>query len=462
MKEACKNFKILTCNVRGLNAFHKRNSFLLWIKNQNPDIVFLQETFFTEKLKNEIKTMWKGEVKNAFSDSSHSKGVTLLFNENFEGKILNTVVGETGRTILTNFEFNSEYYSVVSVYAPNIENLRTTFLKNLCEFIRQNALNENNVVIAGDFNVCIRQIDRFPQKSVKDQTARCFTDLLKKCNLHDSWVEKYPEKTRFTYYDKTHRCYSRLDYILLSECLSKDIIEIYTTQPPRSNGVIDHKALILTFKIKCKVRGPGFWKLNKSVLHEQDYVNSIKDIIKDTALKLRGCHCSQLVWEMIKINIKEFSVSYSIRRANSLKKDFQNLQRELDSIIKTIEDNQLKGLNFIELECQRDSIQAKLARHYEITANGYNIRSRVKIMKDGIHSRYFRGLEQKRQSNNVIESLKVQNNLVSNDKLILDEISKFYTKLYSENRNCTNETKRYFENIDLPKLCSIDSKACNS
>ena len=66
-----------------------------------------------------------------------------------------------------------------------------------------------------------------------------------------------------------------------------------------------------------------------------------------------------------------------------MKGDFQNLQRELDSINKTIEENQLKGLNIKELECHCDSIQAKLARHYKISANGY-IRSCVKIMREYI------------------------------------------------------------------------------
>ena len=68
-----------------------------------------------------------GGVKNAFSDSSHSKGVTIVFNEYFEGKILNTVVGEKGRSVLTNFEFNNEFYTVVSIYAPNTEIFRTSF-----------------------------------------------------------------------------------------------------------------------------------------------------------------------------------------------------------------------------------------------------------------------------------------------------------------------------------------------
>ena len=78
------------------------------------------------------------------------------------------------------------------------------------------------------------------------------------------------DKPGFTYYDKTYKCYSRLDYVLLSEHLSGDISDIYITEPPRSNGVIDHKAVIVSFRIQNTVR-----------LYEK-YL------------------CKQLLWEMLK------------------------------------------------------------------------------------------------------------------------------------------------------------------
>ena len=37
---------------------------------------------------------------NACSDSSHSRGVTILFSENFKCKILNTEIGENERILL--------------------------------------------------------------------------------------------------------------------------------------------------------------------------------------------------------------------------------------------------------------------------------------------------------------------------------------------------------------------------
>ena len=74
----------------------------------------------------------------------------------------------------------------------------------------------------------------------------------------------------------------RLEYVLLSEHLSGDISDIYIPQPQEVMVVIDHKAVIVSFRIKNTARGSGFWKLKKSLLQDQEYVNDIKLTIKNT------------------------------------------------------------------------------------------------------------------------------------------------------------------------------------
>ena len=46
--------RLLSLNVRGINDVRKRNKTFMWIKNQKPDIVVLQETFCTESVKNSL------------------------------------------------------------------------------------------------------------------------------------------------------------------------------------------------------------------------------------------------------------------------------------------------------------------------------------------------------------------------------------------------------------------------
>ena len=115
-------------------------------------------------------------------------------------------------------------------------------------------------------------------------------------------------------------------------------------------------------------------------------------------------------------------------------------------------EDQVIGQNVNELERCRDKIQSQLTVHYEMKPNGCNIRSYAKLIKNGVHLKYYQGLEQKCQSSNVIKPIKVEDKIVYNNKGILNKISKFYTNLYSSNTTSTPKIDDYLNNIDLPKV----------
>ena len=94
-------------------------------------LLFCRKPFCSPNFEKNINFAWKGEVRNACSDFSYSRGVTILFSENFKGKILNTEICETGRTLLINLEYNNKIFTVVSIYAPDCENNRIEFFKQL-------------------------------------------------------------------------------------------------------------------------------------------------------------------------------------------------------------------------------------------------------------------------------------------------------------------------------------------
>ena len=61
------------------------------------------------------------------------------------------------------------------------------------------------------------------------------------------------------------------------------------------------------------MRGQGVWKLNTSFLTEIDYVNQIRAAIKDTQEEYKSDSSvnDALMWEMIKLKIREHSLKYS-------------------------------------------------------------------------------------------------------------------------------------------------------
>ena len=74
--------ELVSLNVRGLGNSSKRADTLNYLKSRNYSIYFLQDTHSTDREEKYIRAQWGYECFfNNFS--SQSKGVAILFNNNF-------------------------------------------------------------------------------------------------------------------------------------------------------------------------------------------------------------------------------------------------------------------------------------------------------------------------------------------------------------------------------------------
>ena len=78
VKKCVPNVSIITVNVRGLHKKSKKLSLFQWLKDNRIDIIFMQETFLLEKDEKYFVAEWKGIAIHSFSDSNHSRGVSIL------------------------------------------------------------------------------------------------------------------------------------------------------------------------------------------------------------------------------------------------------------------------------------------------------------------------------------------------------------------------------------------------
>ena len=53
------NFKLISLNVRGICDFAKRKKIFSWIRRQNADIAFLQETYSTPDIVEKLRFQWQ-------------------------------------------------------------------------------------------------------------------------------------------------------------------------------------------------------------------------------------------------------------------------------------------------------------------------------------------------------------------------------------------------------------------
>ena len=397
-----KSLRALTLNVRGLHDSIKRRKIFEWICDQKANVIFLQETFCTENLKPYLKASWKGGIHHSTTNSNHSKGVSILFSENLQYELINECTSIDGRKLLVNVKMLDTVYSFICIYAPNCIKERCEFFKSLQKWIHNHALNIDNIIMCGDMNCCLGDKDRNPPNHKKDLSRTAMTKLIKYINLDDMWSKMNKTDFGFTYNDKYHGTKSRLDYVLVSKEFSLTKKQICVM-----NAIDrDHKAVVADFDILENKRGKGYWKLNNSLLNDEEYVEGISVVLKETHNEYGDLNSKRLIWEIFKIKVKEFSIKYSVNQYKNNTENIKITQEKLDKLTKNLEKKEPSPEEIM----QKTQYELEINEYYEKRAKGYQIRARAKWIQEGEKgTHYFLSLENQRQSSNIIKQLLSEN-----------------------------------------------------
>ena len=155
-----------------------------------------------------------------------------------------------------------------------------------------------------------------------------FSDRL---DLVDIWRVLHPDSNSFTWRQRHPRIQCRLDFFLVSQ----------STANITTFAETDHSMITVRLSLHSIPRGPGFWKLNTSFLTDLEYVNQIKTTIQETYDEYKDDESvnPSLLWEMIKLKVREKSLRYSKiktkqtkQRELSVEQTIAKLQEELDNI----------------------------------------------------------------------------------------------------------------------------------
>lgn len=265
--------KILTVNCQGLGDYKKRSDVLNYLKDKNYNIYFLQDTHFTSDEEQNIQLFWDG--KTYFSSfRSNSRGVAILFKNNFDFKVKNTTCDANGNFLIVEVEIENKDFLLVNVYGPNTD--QPGFYSNLRNEIEKLYINQH-IILAGDFNVVLNQeLDTMNYKKLNNPKNQCeLNKIIDILDLEDSFRISHPELKRYTWRKKNPVKQARLDYFLTSNYLSPFIHNIKFENSYRS----DHSPVVLYCRLTELKKGRGFWKFNNSLLTDIDYVQLIKQKI---------------------------------------------------------------------------------------------------------------------------------------------------------------------------------------
>ena len=163
----------------------------------------------------------------------------------------------------------------------------------------------------------------------------------------------------------------RLDYIFISNTLQ----ELVTTTEILTPISTDHSPVIFSLsKENDCLRGKGFWKFNSSLTKDQTYITEIKKLIRSFCTTNESLYNRQLKWELLKYEVRKFTINYTKRIAKEKRQQRTNLENQLKILEKCLDkDDNLSKYNAIknELDAIYDHITEGIL--LEANANGMDI-----------------------------------------------------------------------------------------
>ena len=446
-----------TFNVRGIRNDLKRQTIFQHVRKLKGNFVLLQETH--SKFEDEIKWKkeWDGNIY--FSHGTlHSAGVAILVKPNSDCVINKVESDINGRYIFLNITIDDTKFLVLNLYGPNKDKEQILFYNSIISKLMEDYSN-SNIVIGGDFNIYLNHILDKKGGTAQNRKAKEQVDkLMETMGLCDIWRYMHPDKRTFTWHQNDPFVMCRLDYFLISVDLVKYVKKCNVIEGRRS----DHRIVNLKIsKDKEVKKGPGFWKINNSLLNDRTYVQKIKQTIQSKALEYSVIDDSRVKWELIKFEIKVESIRYSKQKAKTQRKLERNLLERLEEL-----DELICGDSNIEDDLLNEycSIKKIMDQLSEQKTKGAIIRSRADWTEFGEKSsEYFFNLEKRNSGKKDINILKLDNGKITTDfKEIQKEQSKFYKKLFSSCQPNCNDPKydKYFKNPNIQKLSEEDKLFC--
>ena len=189
--------------------------------------------------------------------------------------------------------------------------------------------------------------------------------------------------------------------------------------------------------------GPGFWKLNTSFLTELDYVNQIKTTIQETLDEYKNDESvnPSLLWEMIKLKVREKSLRYSKNKTKQAKQRETFLEQTIARLEADLDNKNSDEMHSLHLEEQLNESRLELEKIIEIRTKGAILRSKSKWYNEGEkNTKYFLNLGKRHYKQGTISQIKINDSeFVTSDKKILTECVAFYKNLYSSKGNTYNQ-----------------------
>ncbi len=469
---------ILTFNCNGLGDSRKLKRLLTKLATivEKGGIVFLQETHIV-KLER-IRSAWKHKFLSNCK-RTNSAGVMILFGNEYE--VVEQHNDEEGRFIAAVIKNEDSTNIISNVYFPNDHKDGIDFAENVYEQILelQHRHPDIETICAGDFNVCLREEDSMNRVGSHNEKllATTIIENNKITNLTDAYRMMH-KKEGFTW--KRGICYSRLDYVFVSENIKRNINEASAIWSFESS---DHAAVKIDLEEKdVPKKGPGIIKVNTKILEDPRTTLEIEKEIEEM-MKQVGEHWDpHTTLEFMKVAIRSVIADKNGNLRKVMRNEVMEKEEELQEMekmkinaIKETEENNEERLRRLDpinkaITALNESLN-KLRNKLSETKAFLN---KVKWFEYGEKSnKFFLNLAKSRQKQKLISVIKNGNITYKGQAEVTKGVRSFYEDLYEAKstnnmntdddfyKNCPslNEERRNFmdENLSLDELAASTS-----
>ena len=254
----------------------------------------------------------------------------ILVNPRYQLEVIRSIKDKNGRSIILEIKLDNQNLVLANACAPNDISQQSKFYQDLNQ--TPSGFSDCNLIIGGDFNCALMPKDRksVKQRSHKHTVTNEIENLCSNFALTDIWRELNPQALSFTWHDQAFKSQSRLDFFLITA----DLVYLTKESNIMNTPFSDHSAIMLNIQSadQRKKSGPGFWKFNASLLEDKEYVQKMCLNIPALIEKYKDVTDLGLKWDVIKMEIRGFTVQYSKRRARSEKDQKKQLLKNLNDL----------------------------------------------------------------------------------------------------------------------------------
>ena len=213
--------------------------------------------------------------KKIFHANGNQKkaGVAILISDKIDFKMKNVTRDKEGHYKMTKGSIQ-EVITILNIYAPNTG--ASQYIRQMLTAIKEEI--DSNTVIVGDFNTSLTPVEISSRQKINKET-QALNDTIDQADLIDIYRTFHLKTADYTFSSSAHGTFSTIDHTLDHKSSLGKFKKIEIILSIFSN----HNAMRLEINYRGnKVKNTNTWRLNNTLLNNQEITEKIKEEILKT------------------------------------------------------------------------------------------------------------------------------------------------------------------------------------